>query len=63
MWWTAPISGIEVLSGDCCKANHIKGAVHMQNTTIGLDIAKNVFQVNGIDAEEKVVVKKQLRCS
>jgi len=33
----------------------------MQITTIGLDIAKNVFQVHGIDAEEKVVVRKQLR--
>ena len=26
----------------------------MQVTTIGLDIAKNVFQVHGIDAAEKV---------
>jgi transposase len=34
----------------------------MQITTIGLDIAKNVFQVHGIDAAEKVVVRKQLRC-
>src|SRR5947209_9850939 len=33
----------------------------MQITTIGLDIAKNVFQVHGIDAAEKVVVSKQLR--
>src|ERR1700683_2340851 len=33
----------------------------MQITTIGLDIAKNVFQLHGIDAEEKVVVRKQLR--
>jgi transposase len=33
----------------------------MQATTIGLDIAKNVFQVHGIDAAEKVVVRKQLR--
>jgi len=33
----------------------------MQITTIGLDIAKNVFQVHGIDAAEKVVVRKQLR--
>jgi transposase len=33
----------------------------MQTTTIGLDIAKNVFQVHGIDAEEKVVVLEQLR--
>src|SRR5580698_2338430 len=35
----------------------------MQITTIGLDIAKNVFQVHGIDAVEKVVVRKQLRRS
>jgi transposase len=35
----------------------------MQVTTIGLDIAKNVFQVHGIDANEKVVVRKQLRRS
>jgi transposase len=33
----------------------------MQITTIGLDIAKNVFQVHCIDAAEKVVVRKQLR--
>jgi len=33
----------------------------MQITTIGLDIAKNVFQVHGIDAAEKVVIRKQLR--
>ena len=35
----------------------------MQITTIGLDIAKNVFQVHGIDAVEKVVVRKQLQRS
>ena len=33
----------------------------MQVTTIGLDIAKNLFQVHGIDAAEKVVVRRQLR--
>jgi transposase len=33
----------------------------MQITTIGLDIAKNVFQVHGIDAAETVVVRRQLR--
>jgi transposase len=35
----------------------MRGAVHMQITTIGLDIAKNVFQVHGIDAAEKVIVR------
>src|ERR1700731_2504210 len=35
----------------------------MQISTIGLDIAKNVFQVHGIDAAGKVVGRKQLRRS
>jgi transposase len=35
----------------------------MQITTIGLDLAKNVFQVHGIDAGEKVVARKQLKRS
>jgi len=35
----------------------------MQITTIGFDLAKNVFQVHGIDADEKVVVRKELRRS
>jgi transposase len=30
-------------------------------TTIGLDIAKSVFQVHGIDAEGKVIVRRQLK--
>src|SRR5712671_676854 len=33
----------------------------MQITTIGLDIAKNMFQIHGIDAAEEVIVRKQLR--
>jgi transposase len=45
------------------EAHHMRGAGHLQITTIGLDIAKNVFQVHGIDASEKVVVRKQLRRS
>jgi transposase len=40
-----------------------QGAVDMQIITIGLDIAKNVFQVHGIDASEKVVVRRPLRRS
>jgi transposase len=30
-------------------------------TTIGLDIAKSVFRVHGIDAEGKVVIRRQLK--
>ena len=30
-------------------------------TTIGLDLAKHVFQVHGVDSEGAVVMRKQLR--
>src|SRR4029077_338734 len=30
-------------------------------TTVGLDIAKSVFQVHGIDAEGQVVIRRQLK--
>jgi len=30
-------------------------------TTVGLDIAKSVFQVHGVDAQGKVIVRRQLK--
>ncbi len=33
----------------------------MEITTIGVDLAKNVFQVHGVDARGKTVLRKQLR--
>ena len=30
-------------------------------TTIGLDIAKNVFQLHGVDAQGQIVLRKALR--
>ena len=30
-------------------------------TTIGLDIAKSVLQVHGVDAQGKVVIRRQLK--
>jgi len=35
----------------------------MEITTIGLDLAKNVFQVYGVDAEGTVILRKKLRRS
>ena len=35
----------------------------MQISTIGIDLAKNVFQVHGVDAAGRTVLKKQLRRS
>ncbi len=33
----------------------------MEITTIGLDLAKSVFQVHGVDATGRVVVRKSAR--
>lgn len=33
----------------------------MKITTVGIDLAKNVFQVHGIDEHGKAALKKQLR--
>ena len=33
----------------------------MEIITIGLDLAKNVFQVHGVDRAGDVVVRRQLR--
>ena len=30
-------------------------------TTIGLDIAKSIFQVHGVDAAGQVVIRRQLK--
>ena len=35
----------------------------MQVTTVGLDIAKNVFQIHGVDAKGRAVLRKRLRRS
>ena len=33
----------------------------MKITTVGIDLAKNVFQIHGVDQRGKVVVRKRLR--
>lgn len=33
----------------------------MNITTVGIDLAKNVFQVHGVDARGEVVLRRQLR--
>jgi hypothetical protein len=40
---------------------HRSGGLIMKIATIGLDLAKNVLQVHGVDSKGHVVVRKQLR--
>lgn len=40
--------------------NQSEGGSAMKITTLGIDLAKNVFRVHGCDARGKVVVSKSL---
>jgi transposase len=39
----------------------MEGAIQMQVTTLGIDLAKSVFQLHGVDAAGNAVLKKRLR--
>jgi hypothetical protein len=40
---------------------HRKGHPEMKITTIGIDLAKIIFQIHGVDERGKVAVRKQLK--
>src|SRR4051812_44834895 len=60
MGWTPPADGIEVPAWKWCAMTTKAGDVQMQITTVGLDIAKNLFQVHGADAQGRVLLKRKL---
>jgi len=40
---------------------HGKGAFILKIAAVGLDLAKSLFQVHGVDSQGHIVVRKQLR--
>src|SRR4051795_545654 len=60
MRWTPPAEGIEVPAWKWCATTTKAGDVRMQITTVGLDIAKNLFQVHGADVQGRVLPKRKL---
>src|SRR5690554_8030274 len=48
-------------SGGVVQPLEPRGASTMKITTIGIDLAKNVFQIHGVDAHSKTVIRKQLK--
>src|SRR5262249_37469023 len=46
---------------NCCLIESAANGTHPWVSTIGLDLAKHVFQAHGIDAEGATVLRKQLR--
>src|SRR5438874_7698707 len=62
MVWTPPSSnGIEVPKWRCCPFPLRRGGVTMQITTVGIDLAKTVLQVHGVNERGKAALRKQLR--
>src|SRR5260370_2944634 len=62
MLWTAPARGRKCPGSGRRWGDHDWEEAGMQAvTTIGLDIAKSVFQVHGVDATGKVIIRRQLK--
>ena len=59
MGWTAP-DGIMCQTGDV-EFDQTREPSMNEISMIGLDLAKNVFQVHGVDASGKVVLRRQFR--
>jgi len=57
--WTASAPGIMCQDVVVAK-RHLRRPPMEQVTTIGLDIAKHVFQVHGIDTTGKVLIRRKL---
>ena len=59
MRWMAPV-GIIVPKATAPVAQS-QGGHPMQISTVGIDLAKRVFQIHGVDQDGNVVLRKQLR--
>ena len=63
MRWMAPASGIEMCPVGCCEDSQQEAPSIDNVTTLGIDLAKSVFQLHGVDARGKVLLRRQLRRS
>src|SRR5215831_10807578 len=62
MAWTPPLVTASMCqSGSADQPLEPRGASAMKITTVGIDLAKNVFQVHGVDERGKAVLKRQLK--
>ena len=53
-------SGIECARVESARPTTMnEGSVQNETTTIGIDLAKNVLQVHGVDEQGKVALQKQ----
>lgn len=63
MEWMAPASGIAMCHIGCSEHSQQMEPSMDNVTTIGIDLAKSVFQLHGVDAEGSAVLRRQLKRS
>jgi transposase len=62
MGWTPPhLNGIYVPNWKCHQPVNRKKEPEMKIIRVGVDLAKNIFQVHGVDRDEKPVWKRKLK--
>src|SRR4051812_7403120 len=61
MGWTPPPSRHRCARVEVSSNHSTDGSALMKITTVGIDLAKNVFQVHAVDERGKAVLRKQLR--
>lgn len=59
-WSPLPKTASECQSGEC-KFPLMREAATIKATTIGIDLAKHLFQLHGVDQHGKTVLKRQLK--
>jgi transposase len=59
-WTPPPLNGIEVPDWSWLKPVNEKEESKMKIIRVGVDLAKNVFQVHGVDQDEKPVWRRKL---
>lgn len=60
-WTPPPAQALICQNGRADQPLETKEASTMQITTIGIDLAKNVFQIHGVDERGNTVLRKQIR--
>src|ERR1019366_3648034 len=58
--WTPPVPALDAPNWSCCNSQRKERAMTSMKM-VGLDLAKSVFQVHGVDASGRIVVRKKLR--
>src|SRR4030095_11652519 len=60
-WTPPPVTASMCQSGSVKQPLKTDRSAQMKITTVGIDLAKNVFQLHAVDERGKAVLRKQLR--